>query len=101
VVKPAWRGPPRLHIPLLVQEGARGWSSNRSADLRRVRSAAIRARRATGVVECAQFVGEGVKKWLSPPQRRRDAEKGPFLFKPLRLRDSAVKGSSAIISRRQ
>ncbi len=34
---------------------------------------------------------EAVKKWLSPPQRRRDAEKGPFVFKPLRLRASAVR----------
>jgi hypothetical protein len=34
---------------------------------------------------------EAVKKWLPSPQRRRDAEKGPFVFKPLRLRDSAVR----------
>ena len=31
------------------------------------------------------------KKCLSPPQRRRDAERGSFVFKALRLRDSAVK----------
>jgi hypothetical protein len=51
----------------------------------------FRASRATGVVECPHIVVEGVKKWVPSPQRRRDAEKGPFVFKPLRLRDSAVR----------
>jgi hypothetical protein len=34
---------------------------------------------------------EAVKKWLPSPQRRRDAEKGPFVLKPLRLGDSTVR----------
>jgi hypothetical protein len=37
------------------------------------------------------------KNWFSP-QRRRDAEEGPFVFYPLRLRVSAVRSNLAILS---